>query len=430
MKKLLPFIACAIFVLVISCGGDSEDTAISDITSNNVAPDTTKTDSTTTPHPELKTIRLTSAQRKIVTSNNNFSLRLMQQVAEEGKSMVISPLSAAFVLGMLANGASDEAFAEIMKTLDMENASKEEMNEYFNLMLRELPAIDATTTMTISNALFGNERRSKGFVESYRNAVESNYFAMIQELDFSSSEALRLINSWVAKSTNNMITMLVDQLSDDNRLLAMNALYFNGKWTKPFDKKETEDMTFNRQQTVSMMHIQQKFDYIEESDFELVRMNYGLGAYNMLLLLPKEESNLQDMLGHLDMQALKEVTSKARKRLCDIRLPRFKSDSELSLNEPLQKLGISRLFEDGGTSGILVPIEEGEKSSISSIGQKAVISLDEEGTEWAAVSWAIETEEANEELPMVTITFDRPFLYLITEQSTGVILLIGQFCGN
>ena len=64
---------------------------------------------------------------------------------------------------------------------------------------------------------------------------------------------------------------------------------------------------------------------------------------------------------------------------------------------------------------------------LSFVKQDAVIKVDEEGTEAAAVSTAVMVTSY---VPPVDFHADRPFLYLISESSTGAILFAGKYTGN
>ena len=56
---------------------------------------------------------------------------------------------------------------------------------------------------------------------------------------------------------------------------------------------------------------------------------------------------------------------------------------------------------------------------------QAVVSVDEEGTEAAAATAVVMTTESAEP-ERVSVTVDRPFIFLIRDRATGTVLFLGR----
>lgn len=71
-----------------------------------------------------------------------------------------------------------------------------------------------------------------------------------------------IINQWVQDNTNGKITDLIAQISDQDLLFLINALYFKADWTIQFDPAKTTPMDFHLLddsiKSVQMMSLQEQ----------------------------------------------------------------------------------------------------------------------------------------------------------------------------
>lgn len=105
-----------------------------------------------------------------------------------------------------------------------------------------------------------------------------------------------------------------------------------------------------------------------------------------------------------------------------LRLPRFDFSSAFGLNATLPGLGMVDAFDitRADLKGIA---DAGEALYISAVVHKAFITVNEKGTEaGAATGVVIGTDSAGPPLFEV----DRPFLFVIRDEATGVVLFLGR----
>ncbi|MCL2726927.1 MAG: serpin family protein [Bacteroidales bacterium] len=372
-----------------------------------------------------KPIELTTKQGSKVASDNAFSFDLFRQVAtsDDKTNAFISPLSVTMALGMLHNGTSPDARAEMAKALGMANFSDTEINEYYQTMSQALLKVDPLTALAIANSIWSEKTYpvKQTFID-----VNKKYFdAEVQSLDFKLKSTLDAINTWCAKKTNDKIKTILDGIPDDAVMYLINAVYFKSKWESQFDKKDTKKEDFTKtdgpRKQVDMMNQTARFPYYEDGVLQCLEMPYGNGAFSMVAILPAQGKTVDNLVNYLDNDTWNGIISNLMERKVDVKFPRFKIECEFSLVKPIQNLGMQLIFQSGGN---LNGIADDPRLRVFEIKHKTFVEVNEEGTEAAAVtSIGIETTSYT---PPAQFFANRPFLYLIKEKSTGAILFMGR----
>ncbi len=376
----------------------------------------------------LNKIELDTRSEAFVQRGKSFAFEFVRRVNEgRKKSFVISPLSMQFLLGMILDGARGETADEICRVLGYEAGDVQAADAFALSMLEQLPAVDKETTLSIADAVFVNNRCS--ILDSYRTSVVQNYDATVSDLDFSDvGEATNRINQWCSDHTNGMITHVLDQVDATVLAYLMNAVYFKSRWKEPFPADATSQEKFldeeGKESTVPMMKNAGSFLYQENEHFSAVRLPYGNGAFQMTVILPQKGRTVQDVVSVLDAHGWSEITDLWSMREVDVWLPKFETKFHIDLNQLLIEMGMPTAFEElKADFGAMSP----QALFLSQVMQDAVIKVDEEGTEAAAVSTGMFATSVPQ---YSTFHADHPFLYLITESSTGAILFAGKFSGE
>ena len=372
---------------------------------------------------------LSDAQQSIVDRGNQFALNLFRTQAGMD-SKVVSPLSVSFLMAMLAKGADSTTKDEILSTVAGDKSlSVAELNDTYAAFLRMAANGDKLTTINIANYIALN----KGFKlkSTYAGTVGSKYAANVENLDFASPKALKHINQWCSDKTCRMIPSIIDRLNPSDVAVLLNAIYFNGSWTHQFPKKNTRLENFQGYtrdiKKVDMMHQERKFFYADNSRFAAVELPYGNGQYSMTVLLPNEGVSINDMMKQLTAGEFAKLQQQMSECIVDLKLPRFSTTTNVSLNAPLSALGAKTMFTSSADfsgmadAGVFV----------SAMLQKAKIEVSEEGTKAAAVTAGVIALTALHEQPRhVKFHAKRPFVYTINEKNSNAILFIGQFTGE
>ena len=376
----------------------------------------------------LKNIDLDTRSEAFVQRGKTFAFELFRRVNESRKeSFVISPLSMQFLLGMILDGAEGETADEICRVLGYEAGDVQAADAFASSMLEQLPAVDKQTTLSIADAIFVNDRCS--ILDSYRTSVVQNYDAAVSDLDFSDvGEATNRINQWCSDHTNGMITHVLDQVDATVLAYLMNAVYFKSRWKEPFPAEATSQERFldeeGKESTVPMMKNAGSFLYQENEHFSAVRLPYGNGAFQMTVILPQKGWTVQNAVSVLDAHGWSQITDLWSMREVDVWLPRFETKFHIDLNQLLIEMGMPTAFDELKADFRAL---SAQALFLSQVMQDAVIKVDEEGTEAAAVSTGMMATSVPQ---YSTFHADHPFLYLITESSTGTILFAGKFSGE
>ena len=371
-----------------------------------------------------KEIELADGERKLIESNNDFAFNLFRK-ARGDKSKIISPLSITFALGMLNNAADGQTLKEINETLGFGEAGADGINAFCQKMLRESNDLDAKTKALIANTIFVNEGMGYRLQQGFVDKANTYYNAEPQSRDFADGETMDVINQWANDHTMGMIPKVLDEDSFDPNVVSylLNALYFKGMWSDPFDKDLTQNESFGGGEEVPMMHkMGTDFQYTENDLYQAIRLPYGNGAYRMDIFLPREDKTVGEVLETLNGS---NWQFKGVWKEVDLKLPRFETETFQPLVDTMKDLGMPSAF----TLAAEFPWFCNTPVYISNMFQVAKIKLDEEGTEAAAVT-VIQVGESDMPEEPKRFHANRPFLYIISEQSTGAIFFIGQYSGS
>ena len=372
---------------------------------------------------------LSDIQQDIVKKNNDFAFRLYQQVSGMD-SEVVSPMSIAYLMGMLANGADGKTQQEILKAIGCEGVSVKELNECYKALMLSAGKLDKQTTVNIANFIAINKNFTLN--SDFAHTVADSYQAGVESMDFTNSKSATRINDWCKKQTKGMIPSIIDQVEPAAVSYLLNAIYFNGTWQEKFDAKNTRLENFSGYtrdiKKVNMMHLNKKFAYTENDMLQAVELPYGNGSYQMTVLLPKAGKSINEVIKEMNADKLQKLSNDMDRCQVDLKFPKFTTEMDLSLNQIISKLGAPSIFQPGTAD--FSRFANGS-FYVSKMLQKAKIEVSERGTKAAAVTAAVMlTSLGPHEMKRVEFHANRPFIYFITERNSGAILFMGQFMGE
>ena len=389
------------------------------------------------------TLELTRAEQEMVGSSNDFAFNLFRQARDEVKSQILSPISITYALGMLNNGAAGETQQQINKVLGFSETGADGINEFCYKMLQRASTLDDQTKVLIGNTIYLNKDKGYDLLPAFVAKANAFYDAEPESRSFSDGKTRDVINKWGSDHTMGMIkeTLRKDEFDENAVSYLLNAIYFKGAWAQKFDKNVTTDEEFEHAGPTKesivcpMMRQMAKFDYTETETFQALRLPYGNGAYQMTVLLPRnikyidiqKGDDINKVLQSLTAESWQQIQQQMSPATVDLKLPRFESDTDINLIPIMKKLGMTKAFD---------PLDAEfqyfctfPQIYIELMKQVAKIKLDEEGTEAAAVTVIGMKDGAAgpSEPKYVTFHANHPFLYVISEKSTGAIFFIGQF---
>ncbi|MBN1290150.1 MAG: serpin family protein [Actinobacteria bacterium] len=366
-------------------------------------------------------------------SLDRLSIEFHKQVASEDglKNIFLSPVSLEMALAMTMNGAEGETRTAMENALQLNGLSAEEINRLNKDLINWLEETDPGITLNIANSLWG--RQDITFSDEFLDMDREYYSAEVRSLDLQSGSAAKMINKWVSDNTNDKITEIIKPpISPQTILLLLNAIYFKGTWTSEFDKSQTKDMKFTTagsgEKEVPMMFGSGEYGYMENEQFQAVRLPYGDENVAMYVFLPRDTQSLENFIGNLKAEEWNTWMTQFNRMEGDIRLPRFKIEYEKTLNDALTALGMGIAFTDQADFRKMV--EAGTATDpvrIKTVKQKTFVDVNEKGTEAAAVtSVEMELTAVPEPEQRFEMTVDHPFYFVIRDDPSGINLFTGS----
>lgn len=368
-------------------------------------------------------------------SNNAFGLELLKHLkGEKGKNQLVSPISAFSALSMIHSGAEGETQKEIARVLKTGNLSREEVDSGNSALLKALNRSQSVKT-EIANSIWVSSRYSIN--QEYESRMSLNYRAAVQAEDFTSSEAIDNINRWAKSKTHGKIPQVVKELDPALEALVLNATYFKGNWAEIFVPSKTDTkfrLEDGSQVSAPFMVNEAEYHYVKLKGAEAVKLPYGeivdknklLSHFNMLLVLPDQQSTLDGLVANLTPAAWQNIQTVLKEdsslRYGKVEMPKFSYSAEIELKEVLATLGLNLTFSD---SAELTGMVENERLKISQAFQKTFIKVDEEGTEAAAVTGVGVVAAGLPGQLEFDLVANRPFLIAIQDDATGAILFLG-----
>jgi len=365
-------------------------------------------------------------QAKLVSANTEFAFDLLKQIAGEqpDANIFISPFSVSGVLQMAANGAAGDTRAEMQRVLktaalppELLNAANQDLDQSLNSQTNVI--------LNLANAIWFQEGilLKPGFV-----ATNGRFFhAGLAPVDFKKPESAQIINEWADNSTHGKIKDVVQWPFDPlTRVILANAIYFKGRWERPFDKGATKPRAFHlskdKTKPVPTMWQRGHFSYHEGNGYQAVRLPYAGRRLQMYLFLPGTNSNPAKLLAGMDSDSWRDkILPGFRDHEGTLAFPRFKLDDNVKLNESLQALGMRHAFDDADFSAMT-----SEPLFVSQVKQKSFVEVNEEGTEAAAVTTVTMLGMAVMQPPKpFEMIVDRPFFFVIGDGETQSILFMG-----
>ena len=371
----------------------------------------------------------------LTDENNAFAIDLYQSLSARDGNLVYSPYSISLALAMTYAGARGETEAQMAQTLHF--LPQDKLHAALNALDLELAkrgaegSKDATPLqLNIANAVWAEQ--TFPFLQTYLDVLAQNYGAGIQLAEFINHyEAVRQeINGWVSKETNDKIQDLLPEgvLKPSTRMVLVNAIYFKADWRTPFDPNNTHDAPFHLLdgsdvQVKMMSESLSGVPYAQGDGYQAISLPYQGDTAEMVIIVP-DEGRFEEFESTLDAQKLNEVLGSMQPGSgLQLELPKFSFTTDFGLKEQLTALGMSDAFDPDRAdfSGMT-----GKRDLyIDNVLHKAFVAVDEEGTE-AAAATAVIMDLASAMLPDVSLTVDRPFIFMIRDLPSGQILFAGR----
>jgi serpin B len=347
---------------------------------------------------------------------------------------VISPASLATAMTMAWGGAKGETAEQMRKVLHLEG-TPDEVTAASGQLARSLQDPSRPVVFHIANRLFG--QASYKLVPTFQKTAKA-FGAPVELLDFRQApEPARVrINQWIEEKTAHRIKDLVPRggVGPDTRLVIANAIYFLGDWNNPFEREMTRPAPFHlsasETKSVPTMNQSDRYLVAHQDGVTALQLPYKGSAMSMLILVPDGIGGLAAVEGALDARKLDALTGALKPEYLWLSLPKFEVNpgGSLSLAEDLKALGMSAAFDlkQADFTGIANPPDPAQRLFVGAVFHKAFVRVDEKGTEAAAASAMGMPAGAAAGGGPPHLQVDRPFLFLIRDNASGMVLFLGR----
>jgi len=322
------------------------------------------------------------------------------------------------------------------------------------------PSFKSSPSSTLSHVLVGSGTASETFwmpkrthtiqrssitnlslKSSFKQVVDTVYKAASSHDDFQTKavEVSNEVNQWAEKETNGLIKEVLPSGSVDasTRLIFANALYFKGAWTEKFDASKTKDQDFHllngSSVQVPFMTSKKKQLVSAFDGFKVLGLLYKQGEdkrrFSMYFVLPNAKDGLSTLVEKVSSESgfLDRHLPYQQVEVGEFRIPKFKISFGFEASKVLKGLGLVLPFSGGeGLTEMVDDSTVGRNLYVSSIFHKSFIEVNEEGTEAAAASAGVVKLRGLSMTEKIDFVADHPFLFVIREDMTGVVLFIGQ----
>lgn len=415
MNVYLKFVCVILSFLMFACNDDSE-TNSNDIIFNG------KKVAEKIDIPVIDKINLESSEKVGNDNLNKFAINFFNvasshdNVYKDG-NVVVSPLSASIALTLLANTCDKEMEDAIVEMLGQSNIAS--LNSVTNKLMRFLPSKTNGATLTLANSVWYADDLSPEAL--WRDNLVQNLYSEIAPLNFRSAESVDIVNRWCYEQTEGMIDNFIDKLDENTSVCLLNALYFAGNWAKKFDKTLTDKATFNgrdEKSSISMMHMSNFLKFSKANDYNAVFLPME-GNAEIMMILPNSENKAKAIAENINFEEYSDLVISRRNALVTLSIPKFEINTTSQLESFLHAMGMplkTKIFDLGSEEDQDVKV----KQNIHSI-------IDEDGAKVAATTIAevIASTPDISKIEEVTLTFDRPFIYIVRNTVTGTILISG-----
>lgn len=372
---------------------------------------------------------LAETEKALVQSGNDFGIRLFQEASRQAgpNDVSVSPLSVHLALGMAYNGSAGETQSEMARVLGLGALTSEQANRSSRDLVALLVGMDPGISLEIANSIW--YRNGLPLLSAFLEANHLYFDARVAGLDFASPAAVDTINAWVREETHDKIQGILSRpISPMEVILLLNAVYFKGDWTEPFDPSATGEASFRSpdgDRPVKMMEKTfAKLPYLETEDFQAVDLPYGRGYFRMAVFLPKPGRQVDDWVAGLDGSNWSGWMRSFGDRDVRLSLPRFSVEYDTSLVDVLKSLGITSAFDDRQAD--FSRMSPGSGIYLTDVRHKTFVRVDEKGSEAAAVTGITGSITSAPAGGPVILRVDRPFVFVIHDRHSGAMLFSGK----
>lgn len=413
MKRLLCFVLASSLIFgAVACSKKTNDTIKSDNISENV---TLGND-----YP----INLVDTLDEAYDPLKAFGLELFQKGYEHKGNYMVSPISVITALSMTANGADGNTLKQMSDRFGMEQI---DINAFMGIYLKSLND-DKNVKLKLANSIWTKDDKDFTVNVPFLQANKAYYGCDVFKSGFD-SDTVDDINSWISLKTDGMIKNMIDEIDEKTVMFLINAICFDAKWQEIYNEYQMTkgdfhnyDGTVNKEAT--LMESEEN-KYLEDDKATGFIKNYEGGSYGLAVLLPNEGVDVFEYVESLKADDFYRMVTSPKDVGVIATLPAFSSEYSTSLADALKSMGMTDAFDSDVADFSKLGRYSGGNIYIGNVLHKTFIQVDAQGTKAGAATVVQMDAESCMQTEIKTVKVDRPFVYAIINNATGMPLFMG-----
>ena len=382
--------------------------------------------------------------RSLIRGSHKFSLDVLKFLSnfeskDTSEGILVSPFSVWSALIVMYMGSRGETESEIRSALQLKDVPKHSVGMAYQGLKFWYQLKQNSSDVIATNRKYAYSAANRIFVNKQYNVnscIKSNFPTEVEAMNFAEPEAsIASINAWVERLTRGKIKNLMSpgSLTPWTQIVIANAVYFRSQWMVQFDQANSvvEEFHVNPVESMNVTFMKQTgsfmFGISESLGATALDLPYADQQFSMLILLPETSTGVDSLLKSLQPGDIYDVVSHMYSDEVEVTLPKFRLEQEFDLAGPLFSLGVKRLFDPryADLSGFFANASHFDAGlTVNSVIHKTAITVNEEGTE-AAAATAFVVSRSGRPLFPTKFTVNRPFIFLIRDTATNVILFTG-----
>jgi serpin B len=367
---------------------------------------------------------------KMALNNSSFAVDLYSHLKQIDGNLFFSPFSISAALAMTYAGARENTASQMAATMHL-NQEPDQVHHSMGDLISRLNAVQKASDveLSVANAIWA--QKGYQFLDAFWGVIQQSYRADINQVDFTTAAdaARQAINGWVEEQTHQKIKDLIPPgvLNALTRLVLVNAIYFKGFWDTQFKPEDTQEMAFwlsaETNVKVPMMSQEHPYGYWENEWLQILEMPYKDEALSLIVLLPKEKSEISVLEQKLTLENIMQWQDRLRKQKIKLFFPKFKIEAQFNLGQTLSAMGMSDAFDPNRAD--FSAMIGNKELFISAVIHKAFVEVNEEGTEAAAATGVVVGVTSIAPPPPI-FKADHPFVFFIRDNASRSILFLGR----
>ena len=354
----------------------------------------------------------------------DFSVELSKNSFTEKENSLISPISVIYALAMTANGADNKTLEQMEQVLGGD-IPLTELNGYLYSYAKSLPS-DKKAKFGMANSIWLRDEERLQVDPDFLQTNADYYNAAIFKSAFDAN-TLKDINRWVKSNTDGMIDKILDEIDPDTVAYLINATVFDAEWKEIYTKDSINEDVFTdingEEQDIDFMY-SEEYQYLSDDKATGFVKPYAGGQYSFAALLPNEDVRIEDYIKTLSGSHFIEMINNAENIDVMTSIPKFSYDYEITMNSALKRLGMPDAFDSVKADFSKMATSERGNIFIYEVLHKTFITVDERGTK-AGAATVVEMAGGGAPGEPKSVYLDRPFIYAIVDNETGLPLFLG-----